>query len=238
MVAYRRFAIEAKGSEGARQHREALGLDACNVSKVLTHTIVPPTKLVPCARSLVMADLNAVDHVTGAQENVLLSGGALPPDKRLRHGQPIPMGDLLQALVIDDHVVIVAGTGLIDSRVQNMAAEFDSGTDACATAGLPQHPTKHVRGDVNAVILGAKVIDGQTIGSERVRRIFLAVISLMLAPAGRAHGAVLRCLLASWTYCSLLRGPSICFVGDSFKQLPKVANDAFVCAIPKETPKI
>ena len=186
MVAYKRFAKEAKRLEGARHYREALGLDACNVSNALTKTIGPPTKLFPCVCALAMGDLNAVDYATGAHENVLLSGGALPPDKRLRHGQPIPRGDLLHALVIDDHVGIIAGIGLIDSRVQNMAAEFDLGTDACAKAGLPQHPTKRVRDDVNAVILGAEVVDGQTIGSERVRRMFLAVIFLCLRElAGR-----------------------------------------------------
>ena len=137
MLAYKRFAKEAKRLEGARHHREALGLDACSVSKDLTKTIGPPTKLVACASSLVMGDLNAVDYATGAHENVLLSGGAMPPDKRLRHGQPIPRGDLLHALVIDDRVGIIAGTGLIDSRVKNMFAEFDLGTDACAKAGLP-----------------------------------------------------------------------------------------------------
>ena len=137
MVAYKRFAKEAKRLEGARHHREALGLDACNVSNALTKTIGPPTKLVPCVSSLVMGDLNAVYYATGAHDHVLCSGGAMPPDKRLRHGQPIPRGDLLHALVIDDHVGSIAGTGLTDSRVNNMAAEFDLGTDARAKAGLP-----------------------------------------------------------------------------------------------------
>ena len=45
--------------------REPLGLDAVSVSKALTHTIGPPTKLGPCASSLVMGDLNAVDYATG-----------------------------------------------------------------------------------------------------------------------------------------------------------------------------
>ena len=57
-----------------------------------------------------------------------------------------------------------------------------------------------MRGDFNADILGAEVVDGQTIGSERVRRMFLAVISLMLARAGRANGSVLQRVLASWSY--------------------------------------
>ena len=102
--------------EGARHHREALGLDECNVSNALTKTIGPPTKLVSCASSLVMGDLNAVYYATGAHENVLLSGGALPPDKRLRHGQPIPRVGLLHALVIDDHEGRVAWTGLLTTE--------------------------------------------------------------------------------------------------------------------------
>ena len=59
----------------------------------------------------------------------------------------------------------------------------------------------------------------------------------MLARAGRANGAVSRRVLASWTYCSLFRRFFMCLFGDSFKQLPKVTNDACVYAIPKETPE-
>ena len=85
------------------------------------------------------------------------------------------------------------------------------------------------------VSLVLEFFDGQTILSERVRRMFLAVLSFMLARAGRANASVLRRVLASWTYCSLFRRPFMCLLGDFLKQLPKVANDACVYAIPRET---
>ena len=176
-----------------------------------------------------------MDNATGAHESILVSGNALPHSKRLRHGQPAPRHHQLHALVIDDHIGIVAGTSSKDPKVIQMGAEFSAGTTACTDAGLPQHPTKRVRGEVDAIVLGAEVVNGQTIGSERLRRMFLSIISLTLVRRGLANGAVLRRVLGSWTYCALYRRPYMCLLGDSFKQLPKIDDDAKVYAIPKET---
>ena len=70
------------------------------------------TKLLPCAASLVMGDLNAVDFATGAHVAVLERAGAIPDTSRLRHGEPAPRHGSLHALVIDDHVGLAAGRSL------------------------------------------------------------------------------------------------------------------------------
>ena len=52
---------------------------------------------------------------------------------------------------------------------------------------------------------------------------------------GLCNGAVMRRVLANWTYCVLFRRPFMCLLGDSFKQLPKVEDDARVYKMPRET---
>ena len=59
-----------------------------------------------------------------------------------------------------------------------MHEEFGLGTDACMAAGLPQCPTKRVRGDLDLVVLGAVVVYGETIGLKRARRMLLAFLFL------------------------------------------------------------
>ena len=125
-----------------------------------------------------MGYLNAVDYATGAHEAVLRAGDALPDPERLKYGAPVPRGEQLHALVIDDHIGLVSGTGIDDPRARRMASTFDKGTEACDRAGLPQHASKRVRGKVDATVLGAEVVNGESIGSEWVRRLFLSVISI------------------------------------------------------------
>ena len=60
----------------------------------------------------------------------------------------------------------------------------------------------------------------------------LSFISLMIVRRGLANGAMLRRMLANWTYCA--RRPFMCLLGDSFKHLPKVTDDVRVYRIPKE----
>ena len=213
--AYRRIQSKGKSEQhGAVHMRHMLGLttdDEKDTTRSTSRSL--QTTFVPCAASLVMGDLNAVDYATGAHESILVSGNALPHSKRLRHGQPAPRHHQLHALVIDDHIGIVAGTSSKDPKVIQMGAEFSAGTTACTDAGLPQHPTKRVRGEVDAIVLGAEVVNGQTIGSERLRRMFLSIISLTLVRRGLVNGAVLRRVLGSWTYCALYLRPYMCLLG-------------------------
>ena len=207
MKAFKRFAkVGGKADLSRQAMRKLLGLHDSGADSSPTSK---PRTLVPCAASLVMGDLNAVDYATGAHESVLLHGGALPASSRLKHGQPVPRDHVMHALVIDDHIGLASGKSSSGPRVRRMASEFDAGTRACTVAGLPQHPTKRVRAETDAIVLGAEVVDGSAIGSERVRRMFLALVSLTMVRHRRVNGALMRRLLASWTYC-------VCFVQTSF----------------------
>ena len=149
-----------------------------------------PAKLVPCCASLVMGDRNAVDFATGGHEMLLENCGALPPAERVLYGSPPPRGDRYHYLVIDDHIGVAVGKSLKSSDVTEMHAAFSRGTRACAEAKLPQHEAKKVRGEEHGLALGAELIEGRMVGSERMRRAFLSLIFVLVAKVGRGSGAL------------------------------------------------
>ena len=71
--AYRNFLRKSKSEHhGAAHTRQMLGLDVDSGGDA--RHLQP--KFVPCAASLVMGDLNAVDYATGAHESILVQGNA------------------------------------------------------------------------------------------------------------------------------------------------------------------
>jgi hypothetical protein len=59
-----------------------------------------------CFRVLGMGDTNAVDFGQTIHENLLRQAGALVEKDTLRYGLPMPEGDLLQGVYIDDFLVL------------------------------------------------------------------------------------------------------------------------------------
>ena len=191
-----------------------------------------PPRLIPCCGSLVMGDVNAVDIATGAHLEVLRQAEALPEVSRVRHGCPTPRGPGLHALVIDDHVGIAVGRNVSAPAYKSMYDCFERGSVACAKAGIPHHPGKKVRGETDGLALGGELVQGRTLGTERIRRSMLSVLSLSVARHGKATGMLMRKLLASWTYCMLYRRPTMCLLGSCFKDLPPIKDDNIVYNLP------
>ena len=113
-----------------------------------------------------------------------------------------------------------------------MGDAFERGTAACNEAGLPHHPGKRVRAATDGVALGAELVDGRFLGTERARRMLLSVLSLGIARGGMVTGALMRKVLASWTYSMLYRRPTMCILGSSFNELPSVDRDREVYRLP------
>ena len=134
-----------------------------------------PRRLVPCCSGLVMGDVNAVDFATGAHLSVLQHAQAIPEQERVLHGVVPPRGASQHALVIDDHIGLAVGERATSASVIAMGEAFDRGTAACNEAGLPHHPGKRVRAATDGVALGAELVDGRFLGTERARRMLLSV---------------------------------------------------------------
>ena len=94
--------------------------------------------------------------------------------------------------VIDDHVGLAVGASLRDQVVKGMHEMFERGTKLCRYVKLPQHDGKRVRGVTDGTVLGAELQNGNRLGSERVSRAYLGLISVLVAKVGRATGSLLR----------------------------------------------
>ena len=191
-----------------------------------------PRRLVPCCSGLIMGDVNAVDCATGAHLSVLQHAQAIPEHERVLHGVAPPRGPRQHALVIDDHIGLAVGERATSASVIAMGEAFERGTAGCNEAGLPHHPGKRVRAATDGVALGAEIVDGRFLGTKRARRMLLSVLSLGIARGGMVTGALMRKVLASWTYSMLYRRPTMCILGSSFKELPSVDRDREVYRLP------
>ncbi|CAK0858746.1 unnamed protein product, partial [Prorocentrum cordatum] len=130
----------------------------------------PPPKLIPRALSLVMGDTSETDWATEAHSQVLYSAGALLAERR----------------VLQDKALTEA---------------FDAASVAYQDAGLVRHPAKAGRGDRQGINLGAEVLGEEGhVGSERLRRMRLAELSVQLATQRRVTGSLLRAVARSWVY--------------------------------------
>ena len=120
-------------------------------------------------------------------------------------------------LVIDDHIGMVAGRSEQSKEVQHMFEAFERGTGACRQAGIPHHSGKRVRAKQHGLALGGDLVEGRYLGSERMRRALLTVLSLTLARQRTTNGSLMRNILSSWTYCLLYRRPAMCRLGECFE---------------------
>ena len=196
----------------------------------------PPALLVPCAASLVMGDLNAVDWATAAHREILESAGALPREEQVLQGRPFPRGPCAHALVIDDHVAVVASDGKRSPAAERAAAAFDRAGPAYEAAGVHRHPDKQVRGAPEGVLIGAEILGREGyIGAERLRRVHLSALTLLVLSTGIVTGALLRRLVSSWVYVLLFRRPLLCLLGAAFKELPDIRQDSLVFKLSAAT---
>eukprot|EP00973_Karenia_brevis_P076861 10674942-Karenia_brevis.AAC.1 len=53
-----------------------------------------------------MGDLNAVDIAQQTHVSALQDGGNMTPDVTLIYGDPLPSGNLLEGVVVDDHLIM------------------------------------------------------------------------------------------------------------------------------------
>jgi hypothetical protein len=104
-----------------------------------------------------MGDLNAVDIAQTVHERILEKGGALPVGTVLRHGEPIPRGDLSVGVYVDDLVVI---RKLLREDLQSDCGPdvdvIDSARRAYGAAGLPRSLKKCYANEPDFVAWGER----------------------------------------------------------------------------------
>ena len=112
-----------------------------------------------------MGDLSAVDYAQEAHGAVLQSGGSWLPEHRILGQRPLPRGDWLEMLTVDDHcgIALVPRSNPDGASPGRRLAEQSFSASAAVYAkipGLDVHPTKGLAGVSKGVLLGAG-IDGE-----------------------------------------------------------------------------
>ena len=140
--------------------------------------------------------------------------------------KPFPRGPLASALAYDDHVCLVADPPGRRERMLKKRRQFDECRTLYTEVGLKHSPQKANRGELHGVALGAELLgDIPMIGSERVRRFGLAVLSERVAKLGRSTGRIFRKLMSMWLHALLFRRPMLSLLVHSWRCLPDPSQD-------------
>ena len=166
-------------------------------------------KLLVCLRTLAMGDSLAVEVAQQAHCNVLRQlCGSMLRDETLRYRHPVPRGDFVELLAIDDHIglqklsrhLFPSTPELRDTRV------FKSAEKAYRDVGLVQHEKKRKRNQLQGVLLGAD-FDGWEgrVMAPRERVAILCIITIAVARNGFCTPTLLAILTGCWIHVLLFR---------------------------------
>ena len=133
-----------------------------------------------CLTVLPMGDLNSVDISQTIHERVLESKGCMAPEQAIRYGRPLPDSRVLEAVYVDDRVVlgIMPKSRLADPGGDDVDL-LERGRSAYVDAGLPRALGKSFDNRTDVVAWGTQVeSDPGTAGAPDFRRLQLMLLTL------------------------------------------------------------
>ena len=190
-----------------------------------------------CLSTLAMGDSLAVEIAQQSHSNVLkVFCGSMDPEECLRYRSPIPRGDFIELLAIDDHVgiqrlpksLLKNEPQLRDSHVFNLA------TKAYQTVGLVQQEKKRKRNQLQGVILGAD-FDGLAgiVMAPRNRLAILCTLTLIIASKGTCTPKLLSIILGCWIHILLFRRAVFAVIDQLFHEGTGLESDSVFCLSKK-----
>ncbi len=156
-------------------------------------------EILVCLSTLAMGDSLAVEIAQQSHCNVLkVFCGAMDPSECLRYRSPIPRGDFVELLAIDDHVGIqrVPKSSFKDTPYLRDSHIFDLAAKAYKTVGLVQQEKKRKRNQLQGIILGAD-FDGLAgiVMGPRNRIAILCILTSIIATKGTCTPKLLQIIL-------------------------------------------
>ena len=193
-------------------------------------------KVLVCLATLAMGDSLAVEIGQQAHKHVLqVWAGSMKAHESLRYRTPVPRGDFIELLAIDDHVGIQRlpisdfpnNPRLRDTMV------FDHAAIGYKAVGLIQHEKKRKRDQTQGTILGAD-FDGLTgrVMAPRERIAVLSVITLKIVQKGSCTRRLLSVLLGCWIHVMLFRRALFSVIEEVFKESMNLPQDE-ICALSR-----
>ena len=175
-----------------------------------------------CLRSLAMGDSLAVEIAQQSHTRVLQSlCGSMLQHESLRYRHPVPRGEFVELLAIDDHVGIQKVTwDELKNRTPKRDTEvFNNAEVAYKKVGLIQHERKRKRNCTAGTILGADFdgVKGRVM-APRSRISILCMISIMIARIGTCTRRLLSILTGCWIHILLFRRTLFSIMDEVFHQ--------------------
>jgi hypothetical protein len=173
----------------------------------------PRAKFLGCFKGLGMGDHAAVDFALGGHETLLQSVGALDDLSWVRGDRPVPGGDVLTAVIIDDLAVVAKAPRRCRPSDLPVTARPDLTTFARAeegyvAGGMPGAPEKDRVGE-STLTLGGVELEGVPGfgGSPRTRLLPLAMLSMKGARLQETTQELAETMAGNWTAAFLSRRP-------------------------------
>ena len=166
-------------------------------------------KILVCLRTLAMGDGLAVEIAQQSHCNVLkYLCGSMVKGECLRYRFPVPRGDFIELLAIDDHIGIQRlPISEVDKKPYLRDSQvFEAASRAYKQVGLIQQERKQKRNETSGILLGAD-FDGLAgrVMAPRSRILILSMISLSIASKGTCTPQTLSILTGCWVHVLLFR---------------------------------
>lgn len=170
-----------------------------------------PGPFYPALATLAMGDGHAVEVAQGARRALLqVEAGCMRDGETLEYRRPIPRGNFVETLAVDDDIGIQR-VNLHDVSSKHPARDaqvFDAANDAYKKVGLNAHPGKAKRCETSGTLRGADFdgIKGR-VSAPRTRILLLMWLTALVAKPGACTRQILSSLLGC---CGFMW---YCFVG-------------------------
>ena len=190
-------------------------------------------EILVCLSTLAMGDSLAVEIAQQSHCNVLkVFCGAMDPSECLRYRSPIPRGDFVELLAIDDHVGIqrVPKSSFKDTPYLRDSHIFDLAAKAYKTVGLVQQEKKRKRNQLQGIILGAD-FDGLAgiVMGPRNRIAILCILTSIIATKGTCTPKLLQIILGCWIHVLLFRRALFSVIDQLFHEGRDLDSDSVFC---------
>lgn len=184
-------------------------------------------KVVGCFSTLAMGTGFAVEVAQHVHSDLLKRKGCLNDDQWAQYRRPLPRGDVLQLLCIDDYAVlqkVPRGLGLrktsgVDTVHREDLRLLNRANKAYSNVGLRSSEKKAVRDSFHTTILGGE-LDGRRglVNAPRLRVLVLCKITLRLIQIGFCTKPLLETIVGCWIFILMFRMPLLCVLSDVFHE--------------------
>ena len=211
-----------------------LGPEVMSRSPVLWEQGAPTGSLTPCFRSLYQGDHMGVEFALAAHASLLKYGGALLDHTVLQNHRAFPLGDTVQALVIDDLVGISVLPAACDPRGPSPARRLHTAAgEVYQKFSVLGSPEKDVNGESLFTAIGCEIDSRKSCVRRGLvaaaaplgRRLGLSSLSLRAARLPVTSSGLVSRLTGAWTSAFLFRRCCMVVLSEAFAVANRAAEE-------------